>query len=253
MRRFRVRLLAIASLRSLLGALAFAGHASVGQQPVDQAAVNQGVVGQGTGQGAVDQGAVKGVVDQGVPVTELLETRLSYLAYWQELSEGNVVGLERFARTVQRVVDTRAREHHGGKQAQRLILDDLVDLFVSADYLIEKQLVMSTRSVLGEDALSEESLDLASFAPPLRAGEGRYRHFALNAAAAYSAPDALVDLAARLRGGDVAAESADSQADLATNRIGRSFARLLRERPLAELAGSGVVREWLAEHFGAGE
>lgn len=188
---------------------------------------------------------------KGVRVRELLAVRNSYLDHWRELEAGGLVGLERFASTVQRVVDTRASSHPDSPEtAVRLILDDLVDLFVDNEFRLEKALVMSTPSVLADDALSEQGDDLSGFALRFRAGEGRFRHFALNAAAAYSAPNALVDLAARLRGRDLRSSSPDSRADRATNLAGRAFARLLRERPLAEIADGKAVRSWLLARFG---
>lgn len=184
-------------------------------------------------------------------MSELRAVRNSYLDYWGELEASGVVGLERFARTVQRVVDTRAAGVSASSEtAVRLILDDLVDLFVDQDFRLEKAVVMSTPSVLAGDALREGRDDLNGFAHRFRAGEGRFRHFALNAAAAYTAPNALVDLAARLRGGDLRSTSPDSKADTATNLVGRAFAELLRERPLAEIADGQAVQSWLLDRFG---
>jgi hypothetical protein len=183
--------------------------------------------------------------------TEATAVRIGYREYWNALGAAGVVGLERFARTVQMVVDTRAPGAGGsGERLARAVLDDLVDLFVSETYLLEKSLVMSTPSVLAGQSVRERRGDLAGFAPRFQAGEGRFRHFALNAAAALSAPDALVELAARLRGRDLLAASADSSADRATNRIGRDFARLLREGPPAELADGETVRAWVVDRFG---
>lgn len=183
-------------------------------------------------------------------MSELAEVRRSYRSYWDELGESGVDGLERFAAVVQRVVDTRAAE--GSPNATRLVLDDLVDLFVSSEHSFEKSLVMSTPAVLGAQAIDEDEESLEGFAPPFDAGEGRFRHFALNAAASFVAPEDLVDLAARLRGGDLQGAGADSRGDLATNRVGQAFARLLRERPLDELAGGDAVRGWLLQRFGDG-
>jgi hypothetical protein len=187
--------------------------------------------------------------EDAVSLTELAAQRRAYLEYWQELGDGGIDGLERFARTVQRVVDARYLDLGAGRPAIRLILDDLVDLFVGPAYELEKRLVMSTPAVLGDDALADDDLDLSGFAPKFRPGEGRLRHFALNAAAARNAPDALVGLAARLRGRDLSASSADSVADLATNRIGRAFSALLRRQRLSELADGETVRDWLVDHF----
>jgi hypothetical protein len=184
-------------------------------------------------------------------MSEATAVRTGYREYWNALGAAGVVGLERFARTVQNVVDTRAPGAGGsGERLARTVLDDLVDLFVSETYLLEKSLVMSTPSVLGGQSVRERPADLTGFAPRFQAGEGRFRHFALNAAAALSAPDALVDLAARLRGRDLLGASTDSSADRATNRIGRDFARLLRERSPAELADGETVRAWVADRFG---
>jgi hypothetical protein len=183
-------------------------------------------------------------------MSEIEAVRGEYVEYWQALGSAGVDGLERFARTVQMVVDTRAGQHGTEDRAVRMVLDDLVDLFVSETYRREKDLVMSTPAVLGHASVREREGDLTGFAPRFQAGEGRFRHFALNAAAALAAPDALVDLAARLRGRDLLAASSDSLADLATNRIGRDFARFLRERPLLDLADGSAVRAWVVDRFG---
>lgn len=179
------------------------------------------------------------------------ETRLAFLGYWESLGDRGVRGLDRFSRTVQRVVETRARAE-GGSQEEfvQAVLDDLVDLFVGERFSLEKSVLMSTPSVLGESAIEEGEEDLSGFAPRFQAGEGRFRHFALNAAAAFSAPDALVELAARLRGGDLQGSSPDSAADLATNRVGREFTRFLLDTPRERLAAGDSVREWLLERFG---
>lgn len=184
-------------------------------------------------------------------MSELAQVRRSYRSYWDELEASGVDGLERFASVVQRIVDTRAAE--GSPRAVRLVLDDLVDLFVSPEHSLEKTLVMSTPAVLGDQAIDEDEESLEGFAPPFDAGEGRFRHFALNAAASFAAPEELVDLAARLRGGDMQGAGADSRGDVATNRVGQEFARLLQERGLDELAGTDAVHEWLLERFGDGQ
>jgi hypothetical protein len=184
-------------------------------------------------------------------MANLGSVRRAHLAYWRELGASEVGGLERFALTVQRVVDTRALQTGtSAETARRLILDDLVDLFVSVEFGAEKALVMSTPPLLGDDSVDEEEDDLIGFAPLFREGEGRFRHFALNAAASRSAPDALVEFAARVRGRDLTGSSPDSTADLATNRIGREFSRLLFERPLEELADGSLVHDWIVRRFG---
>ncbi|MEX2534907.1 MAG: hypothetical protein WD273_04825 [Trueperaceae bacterium] len=187
-----------------------------------------------------------------IPVSDSVSVRRSQLNRWHQLGEQGITGLDRFAQTVQYVVDSRAQMNQSGREVVvRSILDDLVDLFVGPRFHLEKSLIMSTAPVLGEDALTEQSGDLEGFAPKFQEGEGRFRHFALNAAAAYAAPDALVELAARIRGGDMPARSPDSVADLATNRVGRRFTRMLREQSLSELADGVSVRDWLVEQFGS--
>lgn len=189
-------------------------------------------------------------------LNDVREVRYSYLSHWRALSrDDGVSGLERFASTVQLVVDTRAgMQWTSREEAVQAVLDDLVDLFVGDRFQLEKSLVMSSHTVLGDDAVNEEEQDLTGFAPHFQAGEGRLRHFVLNAAAANSLPDVLVELAARLRGGDLQEGSgenaADRAADIATNRIGREFNRLLRSTSLAELSSGDKVRAWLIEQFG---
>jgi len=190
------------------------------------------------------------------PPERLLEIRRGYLAYWAELKqERQLSGLERFALLVQRVVDTEALELTGRSEVvvEQAILDDLVDVMVSDGYQAEKELVMTSSSVIGRGFIHESHRDLRSFAPRFRAGEGRFRHFAMNAAAAYVLPDFLVDIFARAVGRDNDPEadaSGDSAADLATNLVGRAFARFLQRTPLAELAGGDRVSRWITERFG---
>lgn len=179
------------------------------------------------------------------------EIRRSYLDHWRDASGS---GLERFSSTVQLVVDTRARMTFASRdEAVRAVLDDLVDLFVGPEYQLEKTLAMLSAPLLGGGAITEGEGDLSGFAPKFQAGEGRFRHFALNAAASYAVPETLVAITALLRGGDLRNTSpenaGDRAADIATNRIGREFTRLLRKRPLSELGG-GRVEEWLIERFG---
>lgn len=186
-----------------------------------------------------------------IPRAKLIEVRAGYLDYWEYLQSEETTGLDRFALTVQRIADTRFESHRDEpNKAIRLILDDLVDVFVEQRFRIEKTVAMTTPAVLGSRSLGEEDGDLSGFASLYSRGEGRFRHFALNAAAAYVAPDGLVDLVARLRGGDLVPSSPDAEADRATNRVGREFARLLRETPLAELADGHTVREWIVDRFG---
>lgn len=194
------------------------------------------------------------VTQEQAPEDELLALRSGYLDNWEELTGAGVTGLERFALTVQRVVDQRYERDHAAVESDsellRLILDDLVDLFVTEDHAREKRLLMSSESVLGWRALGDMDDPLDGFAPHLQPGEGRYRHFALSAAGALVAPNLLVDLAARVRGNDLVPDSADSRADVATNEIGRRFTGFLRSTPIAELAGEGAVANWIREAFG---
>lgn len=187
---------------------------------------------------------------EGWPVEELEQTRRAYLDYWEELGASGAEGLDRFAQLVQHVVDTRAREERPDQEVVPLIVDDLVDLFVGEAYQAEKQLVMRSPSVLGEDVIAEGEGDLEGFAERFRAGEGRFRHFAMNAAASLMAPQSLVELAARLRGGDLHGDSPDSLADRESNRIGLAFVSLLQEKGPQALADGQSVRNWLLESFG---
>lgn len=195
----------------------------------------------------------------GEDAERLLARRHGYLLLWEELGRPGVGGVERFGALVQHVVDDTYRRYAARgddwleSDADHALLDDLVDIMVGAEYQREKDLVMLSPSVVRGPVIVESAADLASFAPRFRAGDGRLRHFAMNAAAAYVAPPLLVDLLARRVGGDEGdAPSGDSAADLATNEVGRAFAQLLRERPLAELADGERVAAWIEARF-AGE
>lgn len=181
---------------------------------------------------------------------ELRRHRRALVAGWR-VEPGSQ--LERFGALVQRVVDD-AVAAHPADDAVAAALDDLVDITVPARFGLVKRLVMRSPPLIEEGVVAEDESDLNCFAPAFRAGEGRFRHFAVNAAAATLAPDALVAVAARLMGGDLpwlAPPGSDSAADLATNRVGRAFAAFLTSRPPASLAGGDAVRDWVIAAFGA--
>ena len=188
------------------------------------------------------------------------DARLGYVAQWQRLrSEGGLSGLERFARLVQHMIDDAyARtgdpaSPFAGLDPEQLFLDDLVDVFVPDEFRDQKELVMASDPTLVGQVVVEQVGDLSGFRADLQAGDGRFRHFAMNAAAAYRFPPFLVDAAARWIGGDLddgRELSADSRADIASNEIGRAFAALLRSTSLADLAGGDSAERWLIEHFG---
>lgn len=186
--------------------------------------------------------------------------RLERIAAWRELrGERERSGLERFAHTVQDMLDDAyARSADpaspfAGLDPVQLFLDDLVDVFVSERYQEAKTLIMASPSRVGSEVIVELNADRTGFRADLQLGDGRFRHFAMNAAAAYRFPPFLVAAAARWLGGDSedgGELSADSRADLATNAIGREFARLLRTTPPSELADGVSVERWLLDRFG---
>jgi hypothetical protein len=187
------------------------------------------------------------------------EVRLGYVEVWAGLRRGPLSGLERFSRLVQHVADdalARSADPESvfaGIDPLQLFLDDLVDLFVPDDFRDEKGLIMASEPLLVGEVIVEGSGDLSGFRPELQAGDGRYRHFAMNAAAASRFPPFLVDAAARWIGGDIEDGrelSADSQADIATNEIGRAFAERLREVGLAAFADGDGIERWMLERFG---
>ena len=188
------------------------------------------------------------------------QIRLGYLERWRLLRvDGSSSGLERFASLVQEMADDALARSgdpaspFAGLDGKQLFLDDLVDLFVPDEFRREKELVMVSEPLLVGEVIVDGPSDLTGFRADLQVGSGRFRHFALNAVAAYRYPPFLVAAAAQVVGNDLEGDeglSADSQADLATNEIGRSFAQLLRLRPLAELADGVAVETWLLERFG---
>jgi hypothetical protein len=187
------------------------------------------------------------------------DARLGYVAQWQRLrSDGGLSVLERFARLVQHMIDDASARTgdpispFAGLDPEQLFLDDLVDVFVPDEFRNQKELVMASAPTLVGQVIAEQTGDLSGFRADLQAGDGRFRHFAMNAAAAYRFPPFLVDAAARWMGGDLddgRALSADSRADIASNEIGRDFAALLRSTSVADLAG-GSAEQWLIERFG---
>ena len=137
------------------------------------------------------------------------------------------------------------------RDLRRAFLDDLVDLFVPPRFALFKRLVMTSPAVLSE-TITDKKEDREGFHPVLQPGGGRFRHFAMNAAATEYYPPRLVDLAARAVGYDVPWRddpSGDTAADLAANRIGRSFSQFLKNDAVAELAGNAGVKAWVAERF----
>lgn len=187
------------------------------------------------------------------------EARLGHVEVWEGLRRGGLSGLERFARLVQHLADDAlarsadADSPFVGFDPVQLFLDDLVDLFVSDAFRDEKALIMVSEPLLRGEVIAERAGDLSGFRPELQVGDGRFRHFAMYAAAASRFPPFLVDAAARWIGGDLddgGELSADSRADLATNAIGRDFAAELRVRGLAPFAEGGGIERWLLERFG---
>lgn len=191
-------------------------------------------------------------------VTELRERREEARGRWEALAD-EATGLERYARFVQDLVDAaaaRARADGGGREeaVKRAFLDDLVDLSVPPEFDALKRTVMSSEPSYDGPRVHEDESGLEGFAERFRPGEGRYRHLAMSAAAAYRYPGPLVEVAARLVGGDLVPEDeaeGDSAADLATNDVGRRFAAFLQRTPLAGLADGESVAAWLRRAFGA--
>lgn len=182
-------------------------------------------------------------------VDDLRERRERLRAHWEELGEREE-GLERYALFVQAVMDAAAE---AGATAKAVFLDDLVDLSVPPDYDKVKRSVMASPLAYRGPLVHEDDSGLDGFARRFRVGEGRYRHLAMSAAAAFRYPGPLVDVAARIVGHDLeprASSGGDSAADVATNEVGRRFAAFLRDTPLARLADGETVAAWLREAFG---
>ena len=191
--------------------------------------------------------------------TRLLSRRQSYVARWEQLrGKTSLDSAERFGALVQHIVETvyldavwnQADEY----KLRHAILDDLVDLFVPPRFHRLKRFVMVSPAVLDE-AIIDKKEDRQDFASTLRPGGGRFRHFAMNAAAAEYYPPLLVNLTARIVGYDVPwrrDKTGDSRGDLATNRIGRDFSHFLKSNAIGELAADAAVQEWVAARFKSG-
>ncbi len=185
-----------------------------------------------------------------------LSRRPGYLAQWSQLqADTSLGGAVRFGMLVQQVVETVYLESVWTKPEERTlrraVLDDLVDLFVSERFALFKRLVMTSPAVLTE-TVADGKADRADFHSTLQPGGGRFRHFAMNAAAAEYYPPLLVDWTARAVGYDVPWRndpSGDTAADLAANRIGRDFSRFLRDHEVGKLAADADVKDWVTARF----
>ena len=189
---------------------------------------------------------------------QLLSRRQGYIAWWARAQTDDLDSAERFGALVQHIVETVYLESVWTKPSEkalrRAVLDDLVDLFVAPRFALFKRLVMSSSPVL-EEAIADGKADRKDFHPSLQPGGGRFRHFAMNAAASERYPPLIVNLAARTVGYDVPWRddaSGDTQADLAANRIGRDFSRFLKENEVGELSASAAVQRWVAARFASG-
>ena len=191
--------------------------------------------------------------------SQLLSRRRGYLERWAQLrKKTSLDGAERFGAFVQHILETLYLEtawtRSDERSLRRAFLDDLVDLFVPPRFALFKRLVMTSPSVLSE-TITDTKEDREGFHPVLQPGGGRFRHFAMNAAAAEYYPPRLVDLAARVVGYDVPWRddpSGDTRADLAANRTGRDFSRYLKENAVGELAASAAVQVWVTARFRSG-
>ena len=186
-----------------------------------------------------------------------LSRRQGHVAQWAQVrSDGaDLDGAARFGGFVQHVLETVYLEsvwaQPGERDLRRAFLDDLVDLFVPPRFDLFKRLVMTSPAVLSETIVDKKE-DREGFRPVLRPGGGRFRHFAMNTAAAEYYPPQVVDLTARAVGYDVPWRNdptGDTQADLAANRIGRDFSRYLKRNSVAELAGNAGVGVWVTARF----
>ena len=190
---------------------------------------------------------------------QLLSRRRGYVERWARLrTDPSLDGAARFGVFVQGVLETLYLESVWARPSERALrrafLDDLVDLFVPPRFALFKRLVMASPAILSE-AITDKREDREGFHAVLQPGGGRFRHFAMNAAAAERYPPLLVDLTARAVGYDVPWRddpSGDTQADLAANRIGRDFSRYLQKNAVAELAADARVEAWVAARFRAG-
>ncbi len=164
----------------------------------------------------------------------------------------------RFGMFVQHIVETVYLESAWTKPEERTlrraVLDDFVDLFVSERFNLFKRSVMTSPAVLAE-VIADTKTDREGFHPALQPGGGRFRHFAMNAAAAEYYPTWLVDLTARAVGYDVPWRNdptGDTKADIKANRIGRDFAHFLKENAVGELAANAGVQRWVTARFRSG-
>ena len=189
---------------------------------------------------------------------QLLSRRQGHAEAWELRTDTSSDGAERFGALVQRVVEGVYLEsvwaRPGERELRRAVLDDLVDLFVPERFDLFKRFVMTSPAVLTE-TIADNKVDREGFHPVLLPGGGRFRHIAMNAAAAERYPPLLVDLTARAVGYDVPWRddpSGDTAADLAANRVGRDFAGYLKAHTVGELAADDAVKRWLAARLKAG-
>lgn len=181
--------------------------------------------------------------------------------YLELMQQHNVCNtLERFALLLQDIVDTNVRDATPEEEAdvtKDLIIDDLADIFVPAGFY--KTTIMLLPPTVQENVITDPPLrcsdatNLSGFSDVYVRGEGRFRHFAANAAMKRVAPGFLVNLGARLVGGDwefKSDASGDIAADLATNAAGREFHDFLEQAAEDGTFGDGhSVKDWIRQRF----
>ena len=133
----------------------------------------------------------------------------------------------------------------------KFILEDLIDIFVSLAFVEEKDIVMTLTPAVVQKTVGDGVKD--GFRQDLAQGEGRYRHFFMNAIAVCFSPDFIVNLAARITGGDFGQDDPDVRADVTSNEKGREFGRFLHQLLEDRRLDDGTsVEDHIRECFGDG-
>lgn len=202
--------------------------------------------------------------DEKAPVmSEVSRTiRLQIVERYRALQDDpSKCGLEWMADTYQYVFDVYADASYRLGLAQLpeeelriMILEDLLDVFVdnSARSIKDYASTYFRPSLEGGELVgSESAAALTGYASQLTVGEGRYRHFILNALTRSKDPTLgqATDLLARLNGNDWGNVSGDSLADVLTNEAGRDFYAFIAGVSIQDLGDGRTVRDWLIERL----
>lgn len=184
--------------------------------------------------------------------------RKRLIEYWNtELRENpRLDGVQKFACLVQYAFDTGGK----GSFSKNLVINDLIDILVNPNsYQLQKSFIMQKHgSGFSINSVEIPDGDLSGFKPSLTAGDGRYRHFIMNAGLTFDTPPSgaravVLDFAVQLGTFDPAwSSNPDTIADLETNAIGREFGLFVTETSINQLGDGKTVKDWMVDKFGDG-